>query len=242
MPFSSGTFSLYTPGNPVVTGTTISSTWANNTLTDIASGLSTCVLKDGTQTITANITMSGFGFTNVASITGSSNVLAIPSRINISGSNGGQITFPAVQNASTDANTLDDYEEGTFTPAFRGGTTAGTITYTVQVGRYTKVGQMVVANGYIALASISSSTGSAQITGLPFTSSNNSGMQIYAAVQWGRVDFDVGYTSLFMYANANNTILNMEQGGDNNSTGGLSIANVTGNSEFGFTIAYSASA
>ena len=65
MAFSSGTFSLYTPGNPTVSGTTISSTWANNTLTDIASGLSTCVLKDGTQTITANIPMSTFKITGL---------------------------------------------------------------------------------------------------------------------------------------------------------------------------------
>ena len=66
MAFSSGTFSLYSPGNPVVTGTTISSTWANNTLNDIATGLSTCVLKDGSQTITANIPMGGFKFTGLA--------------------------------------------------------------------------------------------------------------------------------------------------------------------------------
>ena len=66
MAFSSGTFSLYTPGNPVVTGTTIASDWANNTLNDIATGLSTCVLKDGSQTITANIPMSGFTLTGIA--------------------------------------------------------------------------------------------------------------------------------------------------------------------------------
>lgn len=51
----SGTFNLYTPGNPVVTGTTISSTWANNTLSDIATGLSTAITKDGQTTITATI-------------------------------------------------------------------------------------------------------------------------------------------------------------------------------------------
>lgn len=66
MPFSGGSFSLYTPGNPVVTNTTISSSWANNTLSDIATGLSTCVLKDGTQTITANIPMSGYKLTGLA--------------------------------------------------------------------------------------------------------------------------------------------------------------------------------
>lgn len=62
--FSSGTFSLVS-GNPVVTGTTISSTWANNTLSDIATGLSTCILKNGTQTLTADIPFAGFGATNV---------------------------------------------------------------------------------------------------------------------------------------------------------------------------------
>lgn len=64
MAFSSGTFSLVA-GNPVVTGTTISSTWANNTLSDIATGLSTAVLKDGTQTITANIPFGNFRLTAV---------------------------------------------------------------------------------------------------------------------------------------------------------------------------------
>lgn len=54
MSFSSGVFSLVS-GNPVVTGTTISSTVQNNTMTDVATGLSTCLLKDGTQTATAAI-------------------------------------------------------------------------------------------------------------------------------------------------------------------------------------------
>ena len=65
MAFSGGTYSLVA-GNPVVTGTTISSTTHNNTLTDIASnGLTICVLKDGSQTITANIPMAGFVFTGL---------------------------------------------------------------------------------------------------------------------------------------------------------------------------------
>lgn len=65
MPYSSGSFSLVA-GNPVVTGTTISSTWANNTLNDIANnGLSIAVLKDGTQTLTANIPFAGFKVTGL---------------------------------------------------------------------------------------------------------------------------------------------------------------------------------
>lgn len=65
MPFSAGTFSVYTPGNPVVTATTISSTVFNSTMTDFATGLSACLLKDGSQTVTANIPMAGFKFTGV---------------------------------------------------------------------------------------------------------------------------------------------------------------------------------
>jgi hypothetical protein len=64
MSFSSGVFSLAS-GNPVVTGTTISSTWANNTLSDLATGLSTCLLKDGTQTVTANLPLSNFKITGL---------------------------------------------------------------------------------------------------------------------------------------------------------------------------------
>jgi len=49
----SGTYSLYTPGNPVVSGSTIDPNWAINTLNDIATALSSCVVKDGQQATTA---------------------------------------------------------------------------------------------------------------------------------------------------------------------------------------------
>lgn len=54
-------------GNPVVTGTVISSTWANNTLSDIANnGLTNCITKDGQQTLTGNIPFSNFRPTGVS--------------------------------------------------------------------------------------------------------------------------------------------------------------------------------
>lgn len=65
----SGTYTL-PAGNPVVTGTVISSTWANNTLSDIANnGLTLCLTKDGQQTPTANIPLGGFQLTGVGSAT-----------------------------------------------------------------------------------------------------------------------------------------------------------------------------
>lgn len=65
MAFSGGTYTL-PAGNPVTAGNTIEASWANTTLNDIATALSTCVLKDGTQTLTANIPMGGFKLTGLA--------------------------------------------------------------------------------------------------------------------------------------------------------------------------------
>ena len=86
----------------------------------------------------------------------------------------GQYSFPATQNASANANTLDDYEEGTWTPAmsFGGGTTG--ITYSTQVGIYLKIGKGVWYHGVLTLTAKGSSTGSAKITGLPFTEATGS--------------------------------------------------------------------
>jgi hypothetical protein len=81
---------------------------------------------------------------------------------------GSGITFPATASASSDANTLDDYEEGTWTPAYSSG--SSTWVYTVQAGRYIKVGNCVTHTFYIAAtATIVSTNAQAAITGLPFT-------------------------------------------------------------------------
>jgi len=59
-----------------------------------------------------------------------------------SGSGSG-ITFPATQSGSTNANTLDDYEEGTYTPSIQNFTVGGTTTLT---GSYTRIGNLVSFN------------------------------------------------------------------------------------------------
>lgn len=64
----SGTYSL-PAGNPVVTGTTISSTWANNTLGDIGTALTQSIASNGQTTPTANLPMGGFKHTNVGTAT-----------------------------------------------------------------------------------------------------------------------------------------------------------------------------
>ena len=79
------------------------------------------------------------------------------------------IKFPATQVASTDPNTLDDYEEGTWTPTIIGTTTAGTATYALQNARYTKVGRVVQIEVLISWSS-GNGTGNLRMGGLPFTS------------------------------------------------------------------------
>lgn len=80
---------------------------------------------------------------------------------------GAGITFPATQSASTDANTLDDYEEGTWTPAVTAGsgtiTTVGTV-----VGVYTKIGRLVTISFSVAITTNGTGASYIQITGLPF--------------------------------------------------------------------------
>lgn len=75
--------------------------------------------------------------------------------------------FPATQVSSTDPNTIDDYEEGTFTPVIIGTATAGTGTYELQDGRYTKIGNRVDFSTTVRLLN-HTGTGGILITGLPF--------------------------------------------------------------------------
>ena len=84
---------------------------------------------------------------------------------------GSGITFPATQSASTDANTLDDYEEGTFSPVVQGSSNAGTATYSTQVGQYTKIGNRVFYNLRIFYTG-GTGTGDIRVGGLPFTSNS----------------------------------------------------------------------
>lgn len=62
----SGTYDL-PAGNPVITGTVISSTDHNNTMSDIATALTNSIAKDGQTVPSANLPMGGYKHTNVAS-------------------------------------------------------------------------------------------------------------------------------------------------------------------------------
>lgn len=110
----------------------------------------------------------------------------------------GQIKFPAAQRPSTEANVLDDYEEGTWTPgiAFSGSTT---VTYTSQTGSYTKIGRLIYAQFQVIVSSISTSAGLARLTGLPFAAKSEASGGGYLSDFTGMAH---GFTHLGLNVNA----------------------------------------
>jgi hypothetical protein len=131
---------------------------------------------------------------------------------------GSGITFPATASASTNANTLDDYEEGTWTPVIEGTSTAGTASYTAQNARYTKIGRMVCFEMWVSWSS-GTGTGGLRISGLPFTTSNT---QTYPSITIGLIDGVVLAANSFAlaYLPNNNTTISLivcPLGGGSNS-------------------------
>ena len=91
--------------------------------------------------------------------------------VDISGASAGQIKFPATQNASADANTLDDYEEGTWTPSVT--SAGGTLTAHTSTGTYTKIGRSVTVTFSSIITTPGTASGTMSISGFPFTNGNN---------------------------------------------------------------------
>lgn len=149
------------------------------------------------------------------------------------------IKFPAVQAASSNANALDDYEEGTFTPLFGGSTSETGQAYTTQLGRYIKVGKQVWVSGRITLSTLGTITGNVMIKGLPFTSSA-------AAFQMGLcVIFWNAFTTAYVYLSATITasVTAAELRGATAAATELSVlaqANLAATSDIVFTGTYEA--
>ena len=79
----------------------------------------------------------------------------------------GQIVFPATQNASANANTLDDYEEGTWTPTVSAQT--GSLTSYSSSATYTKIGRLVNVTVYISITTKGTAADRLIVSNLPFT-------------------------------------------------------------------------
>ncbi len=89
------------------------------------------------------------------------------------------------QSASTNANTLDDYEEGTFTPTIvYSGTNTPTYSGGGQLGRYTKIGRIVEIQIYLSWNE-NGSTGNVTVGALPFTSVTSNARAVPSILSFG---------------------------------------------------------
>lgn len=113
---------------------------------------------------------------------------------------GGQVTFPATQVPSADAHTLDDYEEGAWTPVGNG------ITFAATSARYTKVGRMVMFEADVTWPATANGS-QARLDSLPFSAAisssgaigyNNGGTAVLALIQG---------TSIYFYTPTGGTIV-----------------------------------
>jgi hypothetical protein len=126
----------------------------------------------------------------------------------------GQLAFPATQNPSADPNTLDDYEEGTFTPSLQCSTTNPTgVAVSAASGSYTKVGNKVSFTCQLILTSKGSGgVGTCRLGGLPFAASGSAqGMSV--AARFSNVALSTNYTYIVLTTSTAQTYFNMAQCG-----------------------------
>ena len=85
-------------------------------------------------------------------------------------------------NSATAANLLDDYEEGTFTPALLNAPSA---TFGQQIGKYIKIGNLVQVHINLSISNLNGGSGTTTITGLPFTAGNTPSNSMYSGTVLG---------------------------------------------------------
>ena len=102
--------------------------------------------------------------------------------------------------ANTDATVLDFYQEGTFTPSFGGTTTDGTISYTLQAGTYTRVGDRVHFSIGLQINVLTlSPTGNLLIRGLPLVANASSAIAGVSVGLWSNLTLPATMVNLTAY-------------------------------------------
>ena len=156
--FTDGSITASALQDLTITGTKI----ANSTITSSKLAAGTAIANIGytphnptsnsTQSYAAAVTFSGAINTN------------------------GNIVFPGSANPSVDANTLDEYREGDFSPTLVPATIGGTpISLSTTAGKFIKIGRLVRVSIRMVISSLGvGNSGSLKIGSLPFTI-NNSG-------------------------------------------------------------------
>ena len=116
------------------------------------------------------------------------------------------------------ANHLDDYEEGTWTPVVADAATGGnTATYTTNVGRYRKVGNMItVSVKLVDIDTTGMTAGNAMyIRGLPFTAGSGDNGQQQGALFINGANVDAACVSMCVHTSSSQSYLLIREIRDN---------------------------
>lgn len=184
----------------------------------------------GDDTLHLKVSADGSSWVEALTVAQATGLIALPA---------GQLAFPSTQNPSSNVNTLDDYEEGSWTPLIKFGGASTGVTYgAATAGRYTKIGRTVTVSCMCTLTSKGSSTGSATLEGLPFSAANDS---IYAAAAVGlAIGFASVVGAVLALAQPNTTRFLLYHS-NNGAAAGLTNANLTNTSALYLTASYDAS-
>lgn len=182
----SGTYTL--PLAPIEPRTIPVVNWVNPTVEDIAAALNNIPLT-ALSGVPGSPGLLALTYTGLASrvITGTAGQIDVTNGDGLSGNptlsitpsptldgtvalSDGQLQFPATQNPSSDPNTLDDYEEGTFTPTISAATPGDlSVSYVSRGGTYRKIGGLVFIHiGLNFALTYTTASGELIISGLPF--------------------------------------------------------------------------
>ncbi|PIR33972.1 MAG: hypothetical protein COV36_01775 [Alphaproteobacteria bacterium CG11_big_fil_rev_8_21_14_0_20_44_7] len=148
--------------------------------------------------------------------------------------NSGNVNFDqAINFGQTD---LDYYEEGMWTPTIVGETTAGSPTYSVNAGIYSRIGKTVTVGGRISLTNLGGATGNIKISGLPFTISSS----FFGGVAFGYANnlaLSSGFDIVGHIPNGNASIL-LYQGNNAGASSRMTNSNINNTTNLYFSLTY----
>lgn len=161
---------------------------------------------------------------------------------NIAGPFSNSVGFSGGLTLGSDTDVLDRHAFGTFTPTIRGGGTAGgPHTYSVQVGRWVRIGKLVYVQVALSLTALGAAmSGNAQVTGLPFAAENVANAYHGLALASMYVDLPAGYTALLPIIGPNTTVVQFMYVGDSVAQNYLQVAGILATTTLTFSGIYRA--
>lgn len=143
----------------------------------------------------------------------------------------GQISF------DDGTNYLNYYEEGTWTPTLQGSVSNPSVTYTTQLGSYTRIGRLVYVKFNLTVNTTSGGSGNVRIAGAPFTPANDS-INSHGCIRYTTLNLDATTIDVWGIYTPNSTLFQIIQDVDNGAEIAMALSNVTNGTALQGTICY----